>query len=117
VIEPREVPVSADSTAALLQILGIMSDELLSGGGRPGWDFDRLDELEQRLQSAALHGSPSMALGIDEAALLLDGMAFTEMASVELPWFDMVRWTSDFVTEQLRQHWTDEEWSAFAATG
>jgi hypothetical protein len=29
----------------------------------------------------------------------------------------MVRWTSDFVTEELRQHWTDDEWRSFTADG
>jgi hypothetical protein len=24
----------------------------------------------------------------------------------------MVRWTTDFVTAELRQHWTDEEWQS-----
>ena len=39
-------------------------------------------------------------------------MAFTEVASAELPWIDMVRWTTDFITAELRQYWTDEEWQS-----
>jgi hypothetical protein len=27
----------------------------------------------------------------------------------------MVRWTTDFVTEELRQHWTDDEWRTYSA--
>jgi hypothetical protein len=27
----------------------------------------------------------------------------------------MVRWTSDFVTSELRSHWTDAEWLELAA--
>jgi len=27
-----------------------------------------------------------------------------------LPWIDSVRWVTDFVTEELRQHWTEDEW-------
>jgi len=27
-----------------------------------------------------------------------------------LPWIDSVRWVTDFITEELRQHWTEEEW-------
>ena len=53
-----------------------------------------------------------LVLDIEDVALVLQGMAFTEVMSAELPWVDMVRWTSDFVTAQLRPHWTDEEWSA-----
>ena len=56
-----------------------------------------------------------VTLDIDDAALLLDGMAFTEIASMELPWFEMVQWTSDFITTELRQHWTDDEWRTYAA--
>jgi hypothetical protein len=48
-------------------------------------------------------------------ALLLDGMAFTEIASADLPWIEMVRWTSDFVTSELRSHWTEAEWLTVAA--
>ena len=57
----------------------------------------------------------TVTLGIDDAALLLDGMAFTEIASADLPWIDMVRWTSDFVTSELRSHWSDAEWLEFSA--
>ncbi len=50
-------------------------------------------------------------LEIEDAALLLEGLAFTEAMSVDLPWFDMVQWTVDFMTEQLRPAWTEHEWS------
>jgi hypothetical protein len=59
--------------------------------------------------------SAAVTIGIDDAALLLDGMAYTEIASADLPWIDMVRWTSDFVSGELRQHWTDDEWLSIAA--
>jgi len=55
-------------------------------------------------------------LGIDDVALLLDGIAYTEVASADLPWIDMVRWTADFITAELRPYWTDEEWRAYAAS-
>lgn len=41
-------------------------------------------------------GEPVL-LGIDDAALLLDVMAFTGVMSVEFPFFEMVHSTSDFV--------------------
>lgn len=53
-------------------------------------------------------------LEIEDAALLLEGLAFTEAMSVDLPWFDMVQWTVDFMTEQLRPAWTEDEWSELA---
>ena len=65
---------------------------------------------------AELASVRTVTIGIDDAALLLDGMAFTEVASAELPWVEMVRWTSDFITAELRQHWTDDEWRALAGS-
>ena len=78
-----------------------------------------LGDLEKN-GSAERGGQESVAARLwrrygDDAALLLDGMAFTEMASVEFPWFDMVRWTADFITTELRQHWTDDEWRTLSA--
>jgi hypothetical protein len=53
-------------------------------------------------------------LGIDDVALLLQGMAFTEVMSEDLPWIDTVRWVTDFVTAELRKYWTEDEWREFA---
>lgn len=122
--EPRDVTLTTDAVAALGQILAIMTDQALAGEGRPRWDVETLMSLEVRLGVATGVDDWSMpergpdrvvTLGIDDAALLLDGMAFTEMASVEFPWFDMVRWTADFITTELRQHWTDDEWRTLSA--
>jgi len=106
---------------ALAQILGIMSDQAMSGAATP-WDVERLMEIEVRLGVAPgavgieqLDEMTTVTLGIDDAALLLDGMAFTEIASADLPWIDMVRWTSDFVTSELRSHWTEAEWLELAS--
>jgi hypothetical protein len=111
---PRTIELGPDARLALGQILGIMSDQAMSGGATR-WDVERLMEVEVRLglvAGAVAIDEPSTAvtLGIDDAALLLDGMAFTEIASADLPWIEMVRWTSDFVTSELRSHWTEAEW-------
>ncbi len=122
---PRAIELEPDARLALGQIVGIMSDQAMSGAvGR--WDVEQLMELELRLgvvpggsglDDLARRSAETITvmLGIDDAALLLDGMAFTETASADLPWIDMVRWTSDFVTTELRRHWTSEEWLARAA--
>jgi hypothetical protein len=110
---------------ALGQILGIMSDQVMSGAPTP-WDIERLIELEMRLglapglevqwlEETSADEPLDVLLGIDDASLLLEGMAFTETASADLPWIDMVRWTSDFVTGELRRHWTEAEWMQLAA--
>jgi hypothetical protein len=119
---PRQFELEADARMALAQILGIMSDQAMSGDAAR-FDIERLLEVETRLGIVAGvddmgQGSPDPALvtiGIDDAALLLDGMAYTELASADLPWIDMVRWTSDFVSTELRRHWTDDEWLSIAA--
>ncbi len=126
---PRSIELEPDARLALGQIIGIMSDQAMSGAvGR--WDVERLMELEARLgvvpggygiedvaDTAAGSATETLTvtLGIDDAALLLDGMAFTEVASADLPWIDMVRWTSDFVTSELRSHWTQAEWWSLTA--
>ncbi len=113
---PRELTLEPEAQMALGQILGIMSDQVMSGIDAR-WELERLMEVEARLGlvpgalgPAQLDEAQPVTLGIDDAALLLDGMAFTEIASADLPWIDMVRWTADFVTGELRGHWTDAEW-------
>ena len=119
---PREFELAVDARMALAQILGIMSDQAMSGDVTR-WDVGRLLEVEMRLgitlgvDDVGRGGDEStlVTIGIDDAALLLDGMAYTEIASADLPWIDMVRWTADFVSAELRQHWTDDEWLSIAA--
>jgi hypothetical protein len=123
---PRTLSLGPEARMALRQIVGIMSDQVMAGDPTP-WNIERLIELDLRLGDThdgfgigglgdeSADEPLEVTLGIDDAALLLDGMAFTEMASSDLPWVDMVRWTSDFVTSQLRSHWTDAEWMELAA--
>ncbi len=131
---PRTFELGGEARMALGQILGIMTDTAMSptemsgamssdeSGSGPRWDLEHVLELEIRLDIPAANASQeeleatrTVTIGIDDAALLLDGMAFTEIASADLPWIEMVRWTSDFITSELRQHWTDDEWRAIAA--
>ncbi len=113
---PRDIELEPDARLALGQILAIMSDQVMSGSPSR-WNVERLMEIEVRLGVVAGTGEldqladvETVTLGIDDVALLLDGMAFTEIASADLPWIEMVRWTSDFVTSELRSHWSDAEW-------
>jgi hypothetical protein len=114
VIEPRELPLDADALATLLQLVGIMTDQVMMADV-PRWEVDSLMQLEVLLESAVMDPGAPLTLGIDEVAMLLDGMAFTEMASIDLPWFDMVRWTSDFITHELRGYWSDDLWRRYVA--
>lgn len=110
---PKNIVIEKDAVSALAQILGIMTDHISESGKSAGWDVEHIVDLETRLLMVESDGA--ITLGIDDAALLLDGMAFTEMMSVEFPWFEMVLWTTDFVTTELRQYWTTDEWNSYVA--
>lgn len=112
-LEPREISLDKEAVASLSQIVGIMTDQVQLAERHTRWNVEHLIDLDERLFTHE-DGQP-IVLGIDDVALLLEGMAFTEIMSVELPWFDMVQWTSDFITSELRQHWTQEQWEQFAA--
>lgn len=105
---PRLVLLEQDAVLALSQILGIMLDQFFDDGDANGWDSEKIVDLEFRLMAPG--EDEGVLLGIDDVALLLQGMAFTEVMSQDLPWIDSVRWVTDFVTEELRQHWTEDEW-------
>lgn len=125
----REVSLPAAAAASIEQIIGIMLDSFMAGGdpvngrGAFAWgiDIERVVDLEQRMRdvwsaeelSCGEGPDRSIVLSLDDVALVLQGMAFTEVMSADLPWVDMVRWTSDFVTSELRQYWTDAEWADF----
>ena len=122
---PRSFELSADARAAVAQLVGIMNDQVMDGEAAPRWDYDELMRLEYRFGISlgvddvgrGPDDSAVVTVGMDDVALLLDGMAYTEVMSADFAWIDMVRWTADFITAELRVHWTDEEWSEFTATG
>lgn len=110
-LEPREIVLESDAVSALFEILNIMTDQLMEGNMVSRWDAEAVVDLQMRL--SGLQEGEAVQMGIDDAALLLDGMAFTEVMSVDFPFFEMVQWTSDFVTAELRSHWTDDLWLAY----
>lgn len=124
---PRRVTLSTEAGSSLWQILGIVFDSITGVSAPSGWpvDTERLVDLEGRLlswwDSVELETGDGpdreVELHIEDVALVLSGMAYTEVMSAELPWFEMVRWTSDFVTVELRAHWTEAEWAEFGSGG
>ncbi|MFM7410622.1 MAG: hypothetical protein ACKO3L_07450 [Actinomycetota bacterium] len=110
-IEPREIVFEADAVSALFEILNIMTDQLMEGNMVSRWDAEAVVDLQMRL--SGLQEGEAVAMGIDDAALLLDGMAFVEVMSVDFPFFEMVQWTSDFVTAEVRSHWSEDLWMAY----
>ena len=111
-IEPRVVFLERDAVLALSQILGIMLDRVFDGEATNEWNSERIIDLDARLLEPA--EDEGVLLGIDDAALLLHGMAYTEGMSEQLPWIDTVRWVADFVAQELRQHWSDADWQKFS---
>jgi hypothetical protein len=122
---PRTFELSSDARAAVAQLLGIMNDQLMDGSDAPRWDYDELMRLEHHFGvttgiddiGTGPSESATVTVGMEDVALLLDGMAYTEVMSEGFAWIDMVRWTADFITTELRGHWTDGEWRAFTAAG
>ena len=102
-----------EAGAAIRETLGILGDHERSD------DQLRVLTLEQRVweawsqaEWASLQGPDQpIEFELEDVAVVLEGLAFTEIMSVELPWFAMVQWTVDFMTAELRLAWTEEEWS------
>jgi hypothetical protein len=111
-IEPRKIVFEPAAVSALFEILNIMTDQLMEGNMLSRWDTESVVDLQMRL--SGLKEGDAVEMGIDDAALLLDGMAFTEVMSVDFPFFEMVQWTSDFVTAELRSHWSEDLWLEYA---
>lgn len=119
----RPVELSVEAVGSIRQILGIVLDNAADGAGRWRFDLDRVQDLDERITAGwhrdeleTLSGDPRpIELHIEDVDLILHGMAFTEVMSADLPWIDMVRWTADFVTAQLRPHWSEAEWAELAA--
>ncbi len=113
--------VSIDAAGAMRQIVGIMGDN--------GWPSVTLDEamrgelLDARLLQAwspeewarMEGGERTIELELEDAAVLLGGLSFTEMMSIDFPWIDLLRWCVDFIGAELRPLWTEEEWALLAA--
>lgn len=129
---PRKIELAPEAAASINQILGIVIDAAMAGWtpeGDPllGWNFDlsevvaleaRLSEVFTPEQLSSGGGEAHVLdLHIEEVALVLHGMAYTEVMSADYPWIDMVRWTSDFVAGELRPLWTEQEWADFNAVG
>lgn len=112
----RTIVLPPAGAAALITALGILEDngvrvdvELflglsnkLNGAWTPA-EWERLSDDDER----------EVELSIAEADLVLQGLAFTEAMSVDLPWYPMVIDTVRFVGDHLTELWSPEEWLAW----
>ena len=111
----RTIELPIEAGAALRETLGILDDH------QEADDPYRCASLNLKLleawsedEWAALRGDDRpIEFDIEDAALILHGLAFTETMSAELPWFDMVQWTVDFIVGELRPQWTEDEWATY----
>ncbi len=109
---PRSLILPIEAGAALRQTLGILDDHLAADDPYRAMLLDqRIWETWERDEWNAMEG-PDRAISfeIEDAAVILAGLAFTEAMSAEFPWFAMVQWTVDFIAAELRPLWTDDEW-------
>lgn len=118
---PRSIDLPIDAAAAMRQVIGIMSDHGWTGVGYD--EAVRGELLDARLLQTwsaeeweRMAGEErSIELELEDAAMLLGGLSFTEMMSVDFPWIDLLRWCVDFIGAELRPLWTEEEWALLAA--
>ena len=114
--DERALPLPVEGASALRETLLIMGEHLVFGDPHlyaevavkvaEVFDEDELDALVTG-EVRTIH------LTIAEADLLLDGLRFTEAASVDLPWYPMVIETVRFVGDQLLGLFSDDEWLAW----
>jgi len=95
----RTITLPIEAGAALRETLGILEDH------REAEDPYRAASLNLKILGAwdedewatMTAADRPIEFDIEDAALVLHGLAFTELMSAELPWFDMVQWTVAFV--------------------
>ena len=112
-IPHRVLDLPWEGAEALRTTLGIIEDNEVP------LDPELCAALDRRLAGLFADGDRAtprpFELSINEADTLIAGLQFTEAMSVHLDFFDMIRDTCRFVADQLRELWTDEQWSAYHA--
>ncbi len=112
--DTRPLSLPWEGVESLRTILGIVDDHEL------GVDADDRASLDNKLLIAPQAMGPigagtesqEIAIGVTmgEADLLLSALRFTDMMSMHLPFYDMVVETVQFVSDQLTDLWSPEEW-------
>ena len=111
--EARMLSMPAEGVIALQTVIGIIDDHALPADP---WVYASLIKTLQENSPVSTGGDGheiSIPLSMPEADLILRGLAFTEVMSVELPWYEMVIFTVQFVGDALVELWTDAEWLAY----
>jgi hypothetical protein len=109
----RTLSMPAEGVIALQTVIGIIDDHALPADP---WAYASLTKTLQEsspVSTGADGETISITLSMAEADLLLRGLSFTEAMSVELPWYEMVIFTVQFVGDALLGLWSDAEWLAY----
>jgi hypothetical protein len=100
-----------EGVEALRTVLGILDDHDVPV------DAEAYQSISVTLLNAVMMGPQDGDIPIEvslaEADLLLIGLRFTDVMSMDLPFYDMVVDTINFVGDQLLAMWTNAEWLAF----
>lgn len=103
-----------EGVEALRTVLGILDDHEVRV------DTAAYESISVKLLDAVMMGSREgdipVNVSIAEANLLLEGLRFTDIMSMDLPFYDAVVDTINFVGEQLLALWTSGEWLIFHDT-
>ena len=111
--DSRTLTMPAEGIIALQTVIGIIDDHALPADP---WVYTSLTKTLREnspVSPGAERDEISIPLSMPEADLLLRGLSFTEAMSVELPWYEMVIFTVQFVGDALVGLWTDAEWLAY----
>jgi hypothetical protein len=107
----RRLVLPWEGVEALRTVLGILDDHDVPV------DAEAYQSISVTLLNAVMMGPQDgdilIEVSLAEADLLLIGLRFTDVMSMDLPFYDMVVNTINFVGEQLLAMWTSAEWLAF----
>ena len=107
----RSMVLPWEGIEALRTVLGILDDHEVRV------DAVAYESISIKLVNAVMmgphEGDIAVEVSLPEANLLLEGLRFTDVMSMDLPFYDMVVDTINFVGEQLLALWSSGEWLAF----
>ena len=111
VSESRPLLLPWEGVEALRTVLGILDDHDVPV------NTEAYQSISVTLLNAVMMGTQvgdiPIEVSLPEANLLLEGLRFTDVMSMDLPFYDMVVDTINFVGEQLLALWSNAEWLAF----
>jgi hypothetical protein len=112
VTEPREVAVRIlllppEGVGSLQTVLGSIADHEIPENPA------LIAQLDHKCWLAQHMADPAVELTQPETDVLLRGLRFTEMMSLDLPFYDALVETVRFVGDRLLALWSPDEWLAF----